>query len=109
MTIEVIARHKKISDFFRDYAQKRGEKLGEKFPMVEHVSIVLDFQNNYCSAEVIAQRKDEKFVAKVESDISIRSATDSAAAKVERQIRRKRQMTSQVPVRKSALAAEAAK
>ncbi len=109
MTIEVIARHKKISEFFRTYAEQRAQKLGEKFPKVEHVSIILDFQSNFCSAHVVAQRQDEQFVAKVESDASIKSATDSAVAKVERQIRRKRQMISQIPVREGALAAEAAK
>ena len=35
MTVEVNARHKNISEGFRDYAQQRAEKIGEAFPMVE--------------------------------------------------------------------------
>ena len=62
MTVEVNARHKNISEGFRDYAQTRAKKIGEAFPMVESVRVVMDFQNNFCAAEVIAQRKDETFV-----------------------------------------------
>ena len=62
MTVEINARHKNISEGFREYAKQRAENLGEAFPMVESVRVVMDFQNTLCAAEVIAQRKDEKFI-----------------------------------------------
>lgn len=109
MTVEVNARHKNISEGFRDYAQQRAEKIGEAFPMVESVRIVMDFQNKLCAAEVIAQRKDETFVGSAHTDTSMRAAVDMAAAKVETQIRKKRAKAYVEPARKAAQAAEAAK
>lgn len=109
MTVEINSRHKSISEGFRDYAKQRAEKIGEAFPMVEAVRVVLDFQNNLCAAEVIAQRKDEKFVGSAQTDTSIRAAMDMAAAKVETQIRKKRAKAYVEPARKAAQAAEAAK
>lgn len=108
MTIEVNARHKMISDAFRAYAQARAEKIGLQFPKVESIHVVLDFQNRLHVAEVIAQFKAEQVVGKISTEGNIRSAVDSAASKVERQLRRMRQKSFQIPVRKSAaLAAEA--
>ena len=109
MTVEVNARHKNISEGFRDYAQQRAEKIGEAFPMVESVRIVMDFQNKLCAAEVIAQREDETFVGSAHTDTSMRAAVDMAAAKVETQIRKKRAKAYVEPARKAAQAAEAAK
>jgi ribosomal subunit interface protein len=109
MTVEVNARHKNISEGFRDYAQQRAEKIGQAFPMVESVRVVMDFQHNLCAAEVIAQRKDEKFVGTASTDTSMRAAVDMAAAKVETQIRKKRAKAYVETARKAAQAAEAAK
>ncbi len=109
MTVEINARHKSISEGFREYAKKRAEQLGEAFPMVEAVRVVMDFQNKLCAAEVIAQRKDEKFVGTASTDTSMRAAVDMAAAKVETQIRKKRAKAYVEPARKAAQAAEAAK
>ena len=74
MTVEVNARHKNISEAFREYARQRGEKIGEAFPMVESVRVVMDFQNKLCAAEIIAQRKDEMFVGTANTDTSMRAA-----------------------------------
>ncbi len=109
MTVEVNARHKDISEGFREYAKQRAEGLGEAFPMVESVRVVMDFQNRLCAAEVIAQRKDEIFVGKANTDTSMRAAVDMAAAKVETQIRKKRQKAYVETARKAAQSAEAAK
>lgn len=109
MTVEISARHKAISEGFRDYATQRAEKIGEAFPMVESVRVVMDFQNKLCAAEVIAQRKDEKFVGMANTDTSMRAAVDMAAARVETQIRKKRAKAYVEPARKAAQAAEAAK
>ena len=109
MTVEVNARHKNISEGFRDYAQTRAKKIGEAFPMVESVRVVMDFQNNYCAAEVIAQRKDETFVGSAHTESSMKAAVDIAAARVETQIRKKRAKAYVEPARKAAQAAEAAR
>ena len=109
MPVEVNARHKNISEGFRDYAKQRGERLCEAFPMVESVRVVMDFQNKLCAAEVIAQRKDEMFVGNAATDTSMRAAVDMAAAKVETQIRKKRAKAYVEPARKAAQKAEAAK
>ncbi len=108
MTIEVNARHKTISDAFRDYARVRAARIGQQFPKVESIHVVLDFQNRLHIAEVIAQCKAEQVVGKICTEGNIRAAMDSAAAKVERQLRRMRQKAFQVPVRKSAAMAEEA-
>ena len=109
MTVEINARHKNISEGFREYARSRVAKFAEAFPMVESVRVVMDFQNKLCAAEVIAQRKDEKFVGKADTDTSMRAAVDMAVAKVEAQIRKKRAKAYVEPARKAAQAAEAAK
>ncbi len=109
MTVEINARHKNISEGFREYAKQRAENLGEAFPMVESVRVVMDFQNTLCAAEVIAQRKDEKFIGTAQTDTSMRAAVDMAAAKVETQIRKKRAKAYVEPARRAAQAAEAAK
>jgi ribosomal subunit interface protein len=109
MTGGVSARLKNISEGFRDYAQQRAKKIGEAFPMVESVRVVMEFQDKYCAAEVIAQRKNETFVGTAHADTSMRAAVDIAAAKVETQIRKKRAKAYVEPARKAAQAAEAAK
>lgn len=108
MNIEVNARHKMISEAFREYARARAEKIGLQFPKVESVHVVLDFQHRLHVAEVIAQRKSETIVGKICTEGNIKSAMDMAAAKVERQLRKIRQKSFQLPVRKSAALAEQA-
>jgi len=87
MAIEITARHLHVTDSFQAYALARVEKVIEQFPKIEHVRVVLDKQRHLYSAEIIVQKKGETLVGLTGQAENIRSAIDTASARVEKQLR----------------------
>lgn len=102
MTIEVTARHVRVNAEFQEYARKRAAAIGELFPKVEKVHVILDKQNDYLfSAEVIVQKKGETIVGVCLHAENLRSAVDTSAAKAERQLRNHSKRVKDLATRKA--------
>jgi len=91
MSIEVTARHLKISEAQQALAKEKAEGLIAEFPKIEHVHVVLDEQRHQFSAEFVVQHKGvTNFEAKEICDDLV-AAIDLAWGKVEKQLRKHRQ------------------
>jgi putative sigma-54 modulation protein len=91
MSIEITARHLRISEAQQDLARQKAEALIAEFPKVEHVHVVLDEQRRQFSAEFVVQHKGvTNFEAKEICDDLV-AAIDLACEKVEKQLRKRRQ------------------
>ena len=65
MSIEITMRHSDVRiESLKDYAQKRMERLAERFPKVTKVSLVIDIdvKKKMYMAEVVANRLGETAV-----------------------------------------------
>jgi ribosome-associated translation inhibitor RaiA len=103
MAIEVTMRHSDVRiESLKEYAQKRMEKLQEKFPKVTSISIVIDVdaKKHMYMAEVVANRLGETAVGAKEFSESAKSVIDAAAARAERQLLRMRVKARKGAVRK---------
>jgi ribosomal subunit interface protein len=89
MAIEITMRHSDVRiESLKEYAQKRMEKLQEKFPKVTSITIVIDVdaKKHMYMAEVVANRLGETAVGAKEFSESGKSVIDTAAARAERQL-----------------------
>ncbi len=93
MSIEVTARHEQIHSRMQEYARAQAEKIGDDFPKVEHVNVVLQFEKRIYRAEIVAQSKGGQVVGVGEHDENIMTAIDSGIDKVTRQLRKQRDKT----------------
>ena len=91
MPIEVTARHIRASGELQGYATGKAQELVEAFPKVEHIHVILDRQKRQYVAEMVVQAKNHQRVEAAESSDNLRLAIDQAAAKVEKQLRRRRE------------------
>lgn len=104
MTIEVTARHVRVNAEFQEYARKRAEGIGELFPKIEKVHVILDKQNDYMfSAEIVVQKKGETIVGVCLHAENLRSAVDTSAAKAERQLRSHSKRVKELAIRGKAV------
>lgn len=86
-TIEVTTRNDKITAAGQAYAKVRASKILEQFPRAENVHVILDKQRHLFQAEVVVQRRSERLVGVSQHAENLRSAIDTAAARVEKQLR----------------------
>lgn len=90
MAIEVTIRHLKMTAGIKEYAEARAMKLVEQFPRVENVHVVVDVQRHLYETEFIVQQKSVTAIGAKEHANTVRAAVDTAAARVEKQLRKKR-------------------
>jgi ribosome-associated translation inhibitor RaiA len=103
MAIEITMRHSDVKiESLKEYAQKRMERLQEKFPKVTSISAVIDVdvKKHMYMAEVVANRLGETAVGAKEFSESAKSVIDAAAARAERQLLRMRVKARKGAVRK---------
>lgn len=103
MAIEITMRHSDVRiESLKEYAQKRMEKLQEKFPKVTSITIVIDVdvKKHMYMAEVVANRLGETAVGAKEFSESAKSVIDTAAARAERQLLKMRVKARKGAVRK---------
>jgi ribosome-associated translation inhibitor RaiA len=96
-------RHSDVRiESLKEYAQKRMEKLQEKFPKVTSITIVIDVdaKKHMYMAEVVANRLGETAVGAKEFSESGKSVIDTAAARAERQLLKMRVKARKGAVRK---------
>lgn len=91
MSIEITARHLKISTELQDFARGKAERLVAEFPKIEFVHVVLDEQRHQYSAEFVVQHKAMPQVEAKEVCDDLAAAIDLAGEKVEKQLRRHRE------------------
>jgi ribosomal subunit interface protein len=90
MSIEVNVRHEaeeSTKKFAELYAQQCAEQIVSKFNKVDNVHVVLDHQRHLFEAEFVAHIKGHTVRAK-EHAVNLRSAIDTAAARVIKQLRK---------------------
>ena len=94
MPIEVTVRHMEASQQVQNYARRKADELAEDFPRVEHVHIILDVEKRNHLVEVIVQGKNRIRAEAKEAAENLAAAIDSAVEKVEKQLRRYRDIES---------------
>ncbi|HRR33883.1 MAG TPA: ribosome-associated translation inhibitor RaiA [Kiritimatiellia bacterium] len=88
MPIEVTIRHQNAAPGLKEYAELRAAKLMEQFPKIGSVRVVVDVQRHLYEAEIIVQQKNLTAVGTKEHADSARAVIDTAAARVEKQLRK---------------------
>ncbi len=88
MPIEVTIRQQDAPPGVKRYAELRATKLVEQFPKIESVRVVVDTQRHMYEAQVVAQQKNLTAVGSKELADNARAAIDTAAARVEKQLRK---------------------
>lgn len=101
MPIEVTVRHQNATPGIKDYAEKRAARLVEQFPRVESVHVTINAQRQLYETQFVVQQKSVTAVGATEHSSNLRSAIDTAAARVERQLRKNRNKRIDVHVRKA--------
>ena len=91
MSIEITARHIKISEALQAFARGKAERLVAEFPKIEFVHVVLDEQRHQYRAEFIVQHKGVAQVESCEICDDMTAAIDLACEKVEKQLRKHRE------------------
>lgn len=90
MPVEITIRHQDAGQGLKQYAEKRAQKITEKFPKLENVRLVIDSQRHLYEVEIVAQQKGQTAIGEKEHADNVRSAIDMAAARVEKQLRKNR-------------------
>ncbi len=86
MQIQVTARHVRVTDDVREYAQNKASKLTRYYDRIHEIEVILDHESEQFSAEMIV-RADHKhtFVAH-ETGPDTFVLIDSVTNKLERQL-----------------------
>lgn len=88
MKLKIVAKHDKISDALKDYAEDKIDRLDHFFDRINSINVLLDKQgnNNKCEIEIAAARGGHHFVASVTNDDDMHAAIDLCVDKSERQL-----------------------
>ncbi len=89
MSIEVTLRHKTANEDLKDYAYSRAERIMMQFPKVDSVHVVLDMQRHLYEAEFVVHQKGLTAVGAKEHSDSFQSVIDIAAARAEKQLKKR--------------------
>ncbi len=87
MIVEITTRHTKAAGA-QDYAERKAQELGEAFPRIEHIQIVLDIQKHFHEAELIIRGKAHLDVAAKATADAFGAAIDIACERAEKQLRK---------------------
>lgn len=90
MGIEITIRHQDTGKGLKQYAEKRVQKIVEKFPRLENIRVVIDSQRHLYKVEIAAQMKGQTAIGSEMQAENVRSAVDMAAARAENQLRKNR-------------------
>ena len=90
MSIEITARHLKISQDLQAFAREKAAGLMEEFPKIEFVHVVLDALRGQFMAEFVVQHKDLAKAEAAETCEDMTKAIDLACGKIEKQLRKHR-------------------
>lgn len=91
MSIEITARHLRISEAQQGFARDKAEQLIAEFPKIEHVHVILDMQRHQFTAEFVVQHKALAKVEAKEVCDDLVAGIDLAYEKVEKQLRKHRE------------------
>jgi putative sigma-54 modulation protein len=88
MKLKIVAKHDKIADALKDYAEDKIDRLDHFFDRINSINVLLDKQgnNNRCEIEIAAARGGHHFVASVTNDDDMHAAIDLCVDKSERQL-----------------------
>lgn len=88
MSIEVTARHLRVTETIQAYARSKAGELMESFPRIEHVHVIIDQEKRDNVVEVIVQAKRRVRIEAKEASENLRASIDAAVLKVEKQLRK---------------------
>lgn len=89
MPIEVTLRHCSANESLKKYAEDRAAKILSQFPKVDYVHVILDMQRHLFEAEFIVHQKGLTVVGVKEHAASPQAVIDIAAARAEKQLKKK--------------------
>lgn len=101
MPIEVTVRHQNATPGLKDYAKARAQRLVAQFPKVESVHVTINAQRQLYETQFVVQQKSVTAVGATEHSSNLRSAIDTAAARVEKQLRKSRNKRIATHIRKA--------
>ncbi|GIK52373.1 MAG: ribosome-associated translation inhibitor RaiA [Planctomycetaceae bacterium] len=89
MKLTIVAKHAKITDAIKEYAEDKVERLERFFDRINSIHVTLDKQgdSNRCEIEIAAARHGH-FVASVTNTEDIHAAIDLCLDKSERQLKK---------------------
>lgn len=99
MAIEVTIRHQNAAPGLKTYAEQRATRLLEQFPKIERVHVTINAQRQLYETQFVVHQKNVTAVGVTEHASNLRSAIDTAAARVERQLRKDRKKRIQAHTR----------
>ncbi|MCC6149242.1 MAG: ribosome-associated translation inhibitor RaiA [Planctomycetes bacterium] len=90
MKLTIVAKHERITDTVKEYAQDKIDRLDHFFDRINSIHVTLDKQggSNRCEIEIAAARGGHHFVASVTNDDDLRAAIDLCVDKSERQLKK---------------------
>jgi ribosomal subunit interface protein len=88
VSIEVVSRHRHVSDKTRDFATERVGKLTRFHSRVSHIQVLLDERHDEFITEVIVHVDSGVTVVAKETASGYRASITSAVEKLERQIKK---------------------
>jgi len=88
MQVKVTGRHMSVTDAMKAYAEEKAQKLIRFFDRIQEIRVVLDFDGNRPTVEVVVdvERADD-FIAR-EMNKDMYAAIDKVSDKLERQLTR---------------------
>lgn len=89
MKLTIVAKHDRITDALKEYAQDKIDRLEHFFDRINSIHVTLDKQgdSNRCEIEISAARGGH-FVASVTNDDDLHAAIDLCIDKSERQLKK---------------------
>lgn len=90
MKLTIVAKHDRITDALKEYAEDKIDRLDHFFDRINSVHVLLDKtgDSNRCEIEIAAARGGHHFVASVTNDDDMHAAIDLCIDKSERQLKK---------------------
>lgn len=86
MEIEISSRHGPVVEPFKEYAQKKVERLLKYFNLIQRIRVVLDVRGDGSCCEIIAEIEHSRDLVAEACSEDMHASVDAAVDKLERQL-----------------------
>lgn len=86
MNITITARHLRVTEDMKDYAEDRARKMWKYFDRISKIEVILDVDGEKYTAEMIVTATRHTQVVAHAKDADIHAALDKVTEKAERQL-----------------------
>ena len=87
MTVQIVARHVKLTKSLKDYIRERLDKLQHYFDQIVWVQVILTMEKKVCRAEIVAHAARQTFKAGAET-VDMYASVDEASDKIDTQVKK---------------------